>query len=78
MYGGDSEIAKNFSSFLNALRRRKYGDTPSRLLLLVKLPYPGVRTSSLLNIHQSPAFCEALMYGGEREIRTPGTRKEYN
>ena len=27
---------------------------------------------------KAPHFGRALMYGGEREIRTPGTRKEYN
>ena len=27
VYGGEREMAKNFSSFLNALRRRKCGDT---------------------------------------------------
>ena len=64
-------MAKNFSSFLNALRRRKCGNTSSRLLLLVKLPFSGVRTSSLLNKNKAPRFDRALFMAERGRFELP-------
>ena len=47
---------KTFQVFLTRYVVASAAILSSRLLLLVKLPFSGVRTSTLLNIHQSLAL----------------------
>ncbi len=68
-------MAKNFSSFLNALRRRKCGDTFVSPAPPCQTPFFGSSNLIFPQHNQSPALWQGFGYGGEREIRTPGTRK---